>query len=242
MLDLRLARQAKRRRCFLTLTKQLTAGADRAVDLLTVVSLDPLGSLFAGPFVPWPAESAVTATSSLSPLSMGEGLPLSQPATAKALPARPPTRGSAVRKVLHNNAVIASPDLLSGRSSRISLGVETTTRRPPASLSQSSRSGAEEETSRPTSDTDYADSESGRAQVEASAAEDDGVRGPRAFLETSVATDGVQFSFSYALRDLHRDLLRGERPEPWYYKEPPRLPLHADSYHCDRGSVARSRR
>jgi len=72
---------------------------------------------------------------------------------------------------------------------------------------------------------------------------DDGLRGPRAYLETRVATpSGLEFSISYSLRDLHRDLLRGERAEPWYSREPPRLPLRTDAYYCQRGTVARSRR
>ncbi len=45
------------------------------------------------------------------------------------------------------------------------------------------------------------------------------------------------------LQDLHRELLRGgARPEPWYSREPRRLPLHTDKYYCKRGTVARSRR
>jgi hypothetical protein len=45
------------------------------------------------------------------------------------------------------------------------------------------------------------------------------------------------------LQDLHRELLRGgARPEPWYSREPRRLPLHTDKYYCKRGTVARSQR
>jgi hypothetical protein len=70
------------------------------------------------------------------------------------------------------------------------------------------------------------------------------VLGPRAYMETTVDTaDGIAFSYAYALRDLHRDLVAVQpRPEPWYYREPPRLPLYSDRYYCKRGTVARSRR